>query len=83
MSDAQIKSNQMDKVIDSGRFIGRDSFLIKNPNEKLKSDCTDVVQYSNGMYIQVLKTGLFHVDDNFSSHSLDESEAFMFKINNK
>lgn len=83
MSDAQIKLNKMNKIIDSGRFICKDSFLDKNPNEKLRSDCTDVIQYCNGMYIQVLKTGLFHVDENFSSHSLDESEAFMLKINNK
>jgi hypothetical protein len=64
----------MEKFIDSGRFTRRMAFLDKNPNEQLLDDCTDVVQYSGGAYIQVLKSGVFYLDESFSSRSLDEVE---------
>jgi len=73
----------MEKFINSGRFICKEAFLDKNPNEKLKEECTDVVQYSGGNYIQVLKSGLFYVDENFSSKSLDESEIKLWEKINK
>lgn len=74
----------MEKFIDTGRFICRASFLYKNPKIKLLADCTDVVQYGNGKFIQVLKTGIFYVDKKFSSKSLDEAEINLWrKIENK
>lgn len=73
----------MEKFINSGRFICKESFLEKNPNENLQNDCTDVVHYNNGAYIQVLKSGLFYVDENFSSKSLDESEIKLWEKINK
>ena len=69
----------MEKFINSGRFIGRKSFLEKNPTEELLSDCTDIVRYADGSYIQVLKSGLFYVNDTFSSESLDEAERELLK----
>lgn len=73
----------MDKFIDSGRFMCRDLFLDKNPNEQLLDDCTDVVQYEGGAYIQVLKSGVFYLDESFSSRSLDEVEVKLLEKINK
>ena len=71
---APININQMENLIDTGRFICKASFLIKNPTEELLEECTDVVAYADGSYIQVLKSGEFYVDDTFKSRSLDEAE---------
>lgn len=73
----------MEKFIDSGRFTRRMSFLDKNPMEKLLDDCTDVVQYEGGAYIQVLKSGIFYLDESFSSRSLDEAEVKLLEKINK
>jgi len=73
----------MEKFIDSGRFTRRIAFLDKNPNEQLLEDCTDVVQYSGGAYIQVLKSGVFYLDESFSSRSLDEVEVKLLEKINK
>ena len=73
----------MEKFIESGRFIPRVVFLEKNPNEQLLEDCTDVVQYSGGAYIQVLKSGVFYLDESFSSRSLDEVEVKLLEKINK
>ena len=73
----------MEKFIDSGRFMCRDLFLDKNPNEQLLDDCTDVVQYEGGAYIQVLKSGVFYLDESFSSRSLDEVEVKLLEKINK
>ena len=73
----------MEKFIDSGRFMCRDLFLDKNPNEQLLDDCTDVVQYSGGSYIHVLKSGVFYLDESFSSRSLDEVEVKLLEKINK
>jgi len=73
----------MEKFIDSGRFMCRELFVDKNPNENLHDDCTDVVHYSGGAYIQVLKSGIFYLDDSFSSRSLDEVEVKLLEKINK
>lgn len=73
----------MEKFIDSGRFMCRNLFLDKNPNEQLLDDCTDVVQYEGGAYIQVLKSGVFYLDEGFSSRSLDEVEVKLLEKINK
>jgi hypothetical protein len=64
----------------SGRFIYRDSFLEKNPNTILHTDCTDVVEYQSGAFIQLLKSGLFYLEDDLSSKSLDEVEDRLWDI---
>lgn len=73
----------MEKFINSGRFICRESFLDKNPNETLLKQCTDVVEYNNGSYIQLLDTGEFYLDETFKSRSLDEVEVKLLKKINK
>jgi hypothetical protein len=73
----------MEKLIDTGRFICKESFLHINPTEKLLEECTDVLRYSNGSYIQVLKSGEFYVDDTFKSLSLDEAEIKLLEKINK
>lgn len=73
----------MEKFINSGRFICRESFLDKNPNEVLLKQCTDVVEYNDGSYIQVLETGEFYLDETFKSRSLDEVEVKLWEKINK
>lgn len=76
-----ININQMENLIDTGRFICKESFLQNNPTKNLLEECTDVVAYADGSYIQVLKSGEFYVDDTFKSRSLDEAEAILLKKN--
>lgn len=73
----------MEKFINSGKFMCKESFLDKNPNEKLRKDCTDVVHYVGGMYIQVLESGEFYLDEEFKSRSLDEAEVKLWEKINK
>jgi hypothetical protein len=73
----------MEKFISSGRFICKGAFLDKNPDEKLLKSCTDVVEYVNGAYIQVLESGEFYVDETFKSRSLDEAEVKLWEKINK
>lgn len=61
----------------------RESFLEKNPNENLRKDCTDVVHYTGGVYLQVLESGEFYLDSNFKSRSLDEAEIKLWEKFNK
>jgi hypothetical protein len=72
-----ITKEERAKIIDSGRFIPRNAFLKNNPNEVLHNDCTDVVLYYDGSFIQLLKTGEFYVNENLSSKSLDEAESML------
>jgi hypothetical protein len=69
------------RIIDSGRFTERGSFLEKNPNEILHKDCTDVVVYHDGSYLQLLGTGEFYLREGISSKSLDEVERMLFENN--
>jgi hypothetical protein len=69
----------MENLIDTGRFICKESFLKKNPTEKLLEECTDVVAYADGSFIQVLESGVFYLSDNFNSTLLDEMEAILLK----
>ena len=66
-------------VSDSGRFVCKTTFLERNPKAKIFKHCSNVVYYSNGQYIQVLKSGLFYVDENFSSYDLNECEKILAK----
>jgi hypothetical protein len=80
---ALINFNQMEKFVNSGRFICKESYLEKNPTEKLLKECTDVVEYIDGSYIQVLESGEFYVDSTFKSRSLDEAEIKLWEKINK
>jgi hypothetical protein len=57
----------LNEFIDTGRFIPRNSFLEKRPNEVLLDDCSDVEKYEGGHYIQVLEDGTFYLDEFNSS----------------
>jgi hypothetical protein len=72
-----ITTEERTRIIESGRFIERSKFLEKNPAENLHKDCTDVVHYYDGSYIQLLKTGEFYLSDDLSSKSLDEAETML------
>ena len=43
----------------TGRITPVDVFRSDNPNAKLHSECTDVVRYLGGFYIQMLKSGKY------------------------
>jgi hypothetical protein len=62
----------------TGRFTSREAYLDKNPDAVLHTQCTDDVQYIDGHIIQVLESGKFMVDEEFSSRSLDEAEVQLF-----
>lgn len=68
----------LNEFIDTGRFIPRNSFLEKRPNEVLLDDCSDVVQYEGGHYIQVLDNGTFYLDKLNFSKVLEEMELVLF-----
>jgi hypothetical protein len=68
----------LNEFIDTGRFIPRNSFLEKRPNEVLLDDCWDVVQYEGGDYIQVLDDGTFYLDEENQSKELEEVEIILF-----
>ena len=72
-----ITKEERTRIIESGKFIERSKFLEKNPTEILHNDCTDVVHYNDGSYIQLLKTGEFYVSEQLSSTSLDEAETML------
>ncbi len=62
----------------TGRFTSREAYLDKNPDAVLHNQCTDVVEYIGGHIIEVLESGEFRVDDEFSSRSLDEAEVQLY-----
>lgn len=66
---------------DSGRFNERKHFEKSNQDENLHIDCTDIVQYLGDLYIQVLKSGVFFLDVNLSSKSLDVVEKIVWDKN--
>lgn len=73
------------EFVDSGKFITRKDFLTKRPNEALLNDCTDLVHYKGGHYIQVLKDDTFYLDELNKSKELDEVELVLYsrKIENE
>ena len=75
------KLKGLEEFCDRGRFTSRESYLDKNPDAILHTQCTDIVQYIDGHIIQVLESGLFMVDEQFSSRSLDEAEVQLYRKN--
>lgn len=43
----------------TGRITPADVFKNENPEDKLHSECTDVVRYLGGFFIQMLKSGKY------------------------
>lgn len=70
-----------DEWKESGRFTHREAFEQDNPSENLHIDCTDVVVYYGGLYIQVLKNGEFYLSPEQTSKSLDDVEKIVWKKN--
>jgi hypothetical protein len=66
------------EFVDTGMFIPRKDFLLKRPNEVLLNDCTDLVHFEGGHYIQVLKDGTFYLDEYNQSKELDEVELVLY-----
>jgi hypothetical protein len=70
-----------DEWKESGRFTNREAFEQDNPSENLHIDCTDVVVYYGGLFIQVLKSGDFYLMPEHTSTSLDAVEKILWKKN--
>ena len=68
---------ELNDFIDSGRFIPRKDFLEKRPDEILQENCSDLIQYKEGYYIQVLYDGTFFLDDQNQSKELEEVELVL------
>lgn len=62
-----------DEWMDTAKFYEREHFEQDNPDETLHSDCTDVVTYYGGAYIQMLKSGDFYMNE-------DTKSKFLFNI---
>jgi len=58
------------KFINTGRFTPALTFLKSNPDVKLHADCTDVIMYTEGHYIQALKTGEYLINKDGAEHNL-------------
>lgn len=61
----QNENPSFELFINTGRIMPRELFLNYNKTIRLKPDCSDVVRYVGGFYIQILKTGefLFEIND--------------------
>lgn len=62
----------------TGLFTPREFFQPKNPTAVLRDDCTDVVTYGDGSYIQGLKSNMFYVDEQTKSMVLDDVELMLW-----
>ena len=67
-----------EKFINSGRITDLKKFTNLYPKAQLESDCTDVVLYEDGSYIQMLKTGMFYFDG-YQHCTLDAMEDMLWK----
>jgi|TARA_R110000868_G_scaffold55690_3_gene173109 hypothetical protein len=66
---------------DTGRFVPAELFILDHPDETLHKDCTDVVVYNEGLYIQALKGDYFYMS--CKSKSLDDIENILWLIKSK
>lgn len=55
--------NTKEEFINTGRIVPRSMFNNTYPQENLHVDCTDVVVYAGGNYIQMLKTKGFMIEN--------------------
>lgn len=63
---------------DTGQFTPREFFEPNNPQAVFRDDCTDVVVYGDGSYIQCLITNMFFIDEAHHSLVLDEVELMLW-----
>lgn len=63
--------------INTGRITDLKTFTNLRPNEKLQSDCTDVVVYQDGWFIQMLKSGWYFFNG-YHHHTLEAMEELMW-----
>lgn len=67
-----------ESFINSGRITDIKSFINLYPKAELESDCTDVVLYKDGSYIQMLKSGWYFYDG-YQHATLDAMEELLWK----
>ena len=63
---------------ETGRFIDRRTFEKDNPNVQLHPECTDVIIYMCGFYIQSLKGSVFFISMKETAHESDEIDRWTF-----
>ncbi len=63
--------------VNTGRIIDLKTFSNLYPKEELQSDCTDVVLYQDGWYIQMLKSGWFFFNG-YQHHTLEAMEKLLW-----
>lgn len=68
-----------DEWMETGRFCDRRDFEQDNPDENLHVDCTDVVIYYGGAYIQMLKSGYFCISSGSKSMKLHDVEKALWQ----
>jgi len=68
----------------TGQFTPREFFGPNNPQAVLRDDCTDVVVYGDGSYIQCLTPNVFFIGEQERSLVLDDVELILWnKIKSK
>jgi hypothetical protein len=65
----------------SSSIVDRKSFEAHNPKENLHVDCTNILMYLGGIYIQLLKSGEFFLDAHISGKTLDAIEKPLWDKN--
>jgi len=67
---------------ETGRFVDRQTFARDNPNVVLHPECTDVIVYLCGFYIQSLKGSVFFISMKETAHESDEIDRWTFTNEN-
>lgn len=63
---------------ETGRFVDRQAFERDNPDIKLHPECTDVIVYMCGFYIQSLKGNVFFISMKEDAQESDEIDRWTF-----
>lgn len=71
-----------DDFCETGRFINQSNFSTKINEPPLHPDCTDVVVYMCGFYIQSLKGDKFFINMKETANESDEVERWTFSNEN-
>lgn len=74
-----------DEFIATGRFECKACFVTTHPQAKLNPNCTDIVRYAGGYFIQGMKNGTFlcGTDESLSFGNLESAEAVLWtKVEN-
>lgn len=67
-----------DDFTETGRFVDRHTFERVNPNVQLHPECTDVIVYLCGFYIQSLKGNVFFISMKETARESDEIDRWTF-----